>query len=117
MSAKVNRRGAVQSAAAAGGLLLFGGATAAQQPEAERNRDSLAGEWFNNGKLDQPCAIFQAGRVLILVNEKGDIASGRMTEANEFRIVQGWGGGDLSGRVGERGKVILWKGTGNWKRT
>ena len=109
MRAKPGRREAV----AAGAALLLGGAATAQPPM--KVDDTLAGEWFNNGKLDQPCAIWQQGRVLLLINEKGDIATGHFTEANAFSIVKGWEG-DLTGRVGDRGKTILWKGGGNWKR-
>src|SRR5262249_25695300 len=35
-----------------------------------------AGEWLFDGKEDQPCAIFQQGRVLLLVNERGEMATG-----------------------------------------
>jgi hypothetical protein len=112
MAEELDRRDAAKAVVAAGGLLLLGGAAAADDRE---ETTTLTGEWFNGGKLDQPCAIFQQGRVLILVNEKGDIASGQMTEANEFTVRKGWGD-EVVGRVSERGKVIAWKGGGNWKR-
>jgi hypothetical protein len=111
MSEDLDRRGAVRALAAAGGLLLLSGPASAGGPE---ERATLAGEWFNDGKLDQPCGVFQQGRVLLLINEKGDIASGLMTEANEF-TVKGWADG-VVGRIVERGRVIAWKGGGNWKR-
>jgi hypothetical protein len=112
MSAKLDRRSVAKTVAAAGGLLALGGLASAQDPG---DNAPLAGEWFNGGKLNQPCAIFQHGSVLLLVNEKGDIASGQMTDANQFAVLKGWEGG-LVGRVVERGKVIIWKGGGNWKR-
>src|SRR5215475_3171705 len=112
MSDDLDRRGTVRAVAAAGGLLLLGGAAPAGGPE---DRASLAGEWFNGGKLDQPCAIFQQGRVLILINEKGDMAVAHLTEANKFTIVKGWEEG-VVGRIDERGKLIVWKGGGNWKK-
>jgi hypothetical protein len=52
---------------------------------------------------------------LILINEKGDIATGQMTEAYQFNVLTGWKGEEV-GKVTERGKVIAWKGGGNWKR-
>jgi hypothetical protein len=111
MSAKPGRREAV----AAGAMLLLGGSATAQPSQPMKIDDTLAGEWFNAGKLDQPCAIWQQGRVLLLINEKGDIATGQFTEANLFSILKGWEG-DLTGRVGDRGKTIQWKGGGTWKR-
>jgi hypothetical protein len=111
MSAKPGRREAV----AAGAALLLGGTAAAQPPVPAKNDDTLTGEWFNAGKLEQPCAVWQQGRVLILINEKGDLATGQFTEANQFSILKGWDG-DLTGRVADRGKTIIWKGGGSWKR-
>src|SRR5262249_20490876 len=108
----LDRRDAVKTVAAAGGLLLMSGLASADQPE---ESTTLTGEWFNGGKLDQPCAIFQQGSVLLLINEKGDIASGQMTEANQFTVLKGWKD-TVVGRVSERGKVISWKGGGSWKR-
>lgn len=112
MAEKRDRRDAVKTMAAAGGLLLLTGSASADQPE---DSTSLTGEWFNGGKLDQPCAVFQQGRVLILINEKGDLATGQFTEANQFTVLKGWGGESV-GRVVDRGRVIAWKGGGNWKR-
>jgi hypothetical protein len=89
MTEKTDRRDAVKTVAAAGGLLLLGGLATADEPEAA---NSLSGEWFNGGKLEQPCAIFQQGRVLLLINERGDIASAQMTEANQFTVLRGWQG-------------------------
>jgi hypothetical protein len=73
-----------------------------------------AGEWFNSGKLDQPCAIFQHGRILLLVNEKGDIGSGRLGSQrihDPERMVGRTGGPNY-----RTGKVIAWKGGGFWRR-
>jgi hypothetical protein len=112
MSENLDRRSAVTAAAAAGGLLLLGGSTSAAESD---DPNPLTGEWFNGGKLDQPCAIFQQGRILLLVNEKGDIATGQMTEANRFRVIRGWSE-EEAGRVIDRGRVIAWRGGGTWRR-
>jgi hypothetical protein len=112
MTEKLNRREAAKAVAAAGGLLMLGGFASADRREEPR---TLSGEWLNGGKLDEPCAIFQHGRMLILINENGDIASGRMTGINKFTVLKGWDDG-VVGKVVERGKEIAWKGGGSWKR-
>jgi hypothetical protein len=112
MSKGLDRRDAAKTVAAAGGLLLLTGlGSAARADEA----GTLSGEWFNSGKLDQPCAIFQQGRVLLLINEKGDVAVAHLTEASGFTVIKGWEEG-VAGRIDERGKVIAWKSGGHWKR-
>jgi hypothetical protein len=111
MGKKLDRRAAAKAVAAAGGLFALGGAASAAQKDAP----GWAGEWFNGGKLDQPCAIFQHGRVLLLVNERGDLASAHLTEADKVSILQGWEPG-YTGTLGDRGKTIAWKGGAEWKR-
>ena len=69
-------------------------------------RELIAGEWLHEGKDDEPCAIFQHGRVLPFVNEKDDFATGRMTEDKKL-TVKGWG--DLVGEIADEGKKITWR--------
>ena len=109
---ELGRRAAVKTVAAAGGLLLLSGLASADECD---ELPTLTGEWLNRGKADQPCAIFQQGRVLLLINEKGDIASGQLTGPNQFTVLRGWEEG-VVGRVVERGRRIAWKGGGTWKR-
>jgi hypothetical protein len=112
MSEKPGRRGALKTAAAVGGLFLFGGAAgAAPKPEP---KDKLAGEWLNEGRQDEPCAIFRHGRVLLLVNEHGDFATARMTAAGKF-TVKGWEDG-LAGELAKEEKEIAWTNGSTWKR-
>ena len=48
------------------------------QEEGEPDKaGKLAGEWFYDSKVDQPCAISQHGRVLLLVNEEGELLEAR----------------------------------------
>jgi hypothetical protein len=58
MPEELDRRDAVKAVAAAGGLLLLGNSASADDPPPPT---TLTGEWFNGGKLDQPCAIFNRG--------------------------------------------------------
>jgi hypothetical protein len=88
MIEKLPRRSMVKAAAAAGGLLLLGGVAGA----ADADKGSpWPGEWLYDGKEDQPCAIFRQGRVLLLVNENGELATGRITEAKKLVVLKGDG--------------------------
>lgn len=111
MNNKLERRDAVKTTAAAGALFLLGGAA---RP-AERDRsNSLTGEWLNEGRQDEPCAIFQQGRVLLLVNEHGDFATAQMTDAKKF-TVKGWDEG-LVAQLTKQDKEIAWTNGSTWKR-
>jgi hypothetical protein len=111
MDQKPKRRDVLAAVAAAGGLLVLGGGAPAAGPEPKGNP---AGEWLYDGKEDQPCAIFQQGRVLLLVNEEGEWATGRFTEADKF-TVKGWEEG-LVGELVDKGKTINWSNGTTWKR-
>jgi hypothetical protein len=109
MNAKLKRRDMVKSLAAAGGLLALGGAAVAAAPT---QNDKLAGEWLMEGRKDEPCAVFQQGRVLLLVNERGEFATAMMTEAKKFSV-KGWEDG-LSGELVEEDKKITWSNGTAW---
>jgi hypothetical protein len=115
MTEKLRRRDLVKTVAAAGGLLVLGSAASAAEPD---KAGKLAGEWFYDGKVDQPCAIFQHGRVLLLVNEAGELATARLTEAKKFVVLKGYGWGEegLVGKLDEKGKAIAWSNGTAWKR-
>jgi hypothetical protein len=114
MTEKLKRRELVKAVAAAGGLLALGGLAGAAEPD---KKVTLPGEWLYDGKEDQPCAIFQQGRVLLLVNENGELATGRITEAEKFVVLKGdgWEEG-LVGEVAKEGKAISWANGTTWKR-
>ena len=114
MTEKPLRRDLVKAVAAAGGLLVLGRVACA----AEADKDSpWPGEWLYEGKVDQPCAIFQQGRVLLLVNEDGALATGRITEATKLVVLKGdgWEEG-IVGELVEKGKAISWGNGTTWKR-
>jgi hypothetical protein len=71
------------------------------------------GEWLMEGNADEPCAIFQHGRVLLLVNERGELVTGRITEATKV-VVGAWG--DLVGELTDKGKTLSWGNGTKWKR-
>jgi hypothetical protein len=115
MNANPKRRDVVKALAGAGGLVALGSvATAAQ---ANRN-DKPAGGWLDGGRKDEPCANFQQGSVLLLVNKNGDLATAMMTEAKKFTVkanIKGWDEG-LIGELVEEGKQIKWSNGSVWKR-
>ena len=114
MTEKLLRRDMLKAVAAAGGLLALGRVACAAEPDKD---SKLPGEWLYDGKEDQPCAIFQQGRVLLLVNESGELATGRITEATKFVVLKGdgWEEG-LVGELVEKGKAISWANGTTWKR-
>jgi hypothetical protein len=84
---------------------------AAKSPAREKSK--WPGEWLMEGRADEPCAIFQHGRVLLLVNECGELVTGRVTEATKI-VVGGWG--DLVGELTDEGKTISWGNGTKWQR-
>jgi hypothetical protein len=113
MAEKLMRREMMKAVAAAGGLLVVGSGARA----AVLDKNKLLGEWLYEGNEDQPCAIFQQGRVLLLINETGELATGRVTEANKFVVLKGdgWEEG-LGGELAEKEKAISWANGTTWKR-
>lgn len=66
---------------------------------------------------EQPCAIFQEGKVLLVVNEEGKLGTAVMTGAKTFVIKggEGWDVG-LIGTVATNGKKIEWSNSTTWTR-
>ena len=114
MTEKLLRRDMVKAVAAAGGLLVLGRVACAAEPDKD---GKLPGEWLYEGKAGQFCAIFQQGRFLLLVNENGELATGRITDAKRFVVLKGdgWEEG-LVGELAKEGKAISWANGTTWKR-
>jgi len=111
MNKNMKRREAIKAAGiAAGGFLAWKGTAS------DFNRSdvrSFAGSWLYQG---QPCAIFQQGVILLVVNEVGSLATAKVTGPSEFTI---WGGiGWDSGLVAEvvnHGRTINWSNDTVWQ--
>lgn len=79
------------------------------------NPDSWAGEWFMEGDADKPCAIFRHGKVLLVVNEHGSIASARVMGATSITILKGDGWqSELKADLKNGGKTIEWDNDTKW---
>jgi hypothetical protein len=110
---------------ASGDLLRPGSTTANGPAPAGQKEPSKApakqmskwpGEWLLEGNSDQPCAVFQHGRVLLLVNERGEFATGRITEATKLIVQKGSWDEGLVGELTDEGKTISWGNGTKWKR-
>jgi hypothetical protein len=66
---------------------------------------------------NNPCAIFQQGTLLLLVNEVGSIGVGLWSIKNTFVIIggAGWDLG-LVAQVADQGKTITWSNETTWTR-
>jgi hypothetical protein len=85
--------------------------------------DRWAGEWFREGNPDRPCAIFRQGGVLLLVNEFGQLGTGRVVAGNRIVARPGRPWNDdgkfapgLNGELSKNGAVITWANNTTWKR-
>jgi hypothetical protein len=114
-----SRRSALRAAAAGAGFLALGASTAS----AETEKDSpWPGEWLSEGKDDAPCAIFQYGRVLLLVNEHLHIAVGRITAARRLVAKDALVWSDkknvdgVAGVLSNDGKTIRWQNGSKWRK-
>ena len=111
MIKNVKRRDAIKAAITGGGLLAFGKANA----EAGATKvPTLAGDWQCQG---QPCAIFQQGPILLVVDGKGCLGTARMTDDKKFVILTGagWVLG-LEGTMADDNKTINWSDDSSWMR-
>ena len=111
MIKNLKRRDAIKVAMAGGGLLALNSVPAEAAP---KKLLAVAGNWESKG---QPCAIFQQGPVLLIVNELGSLGTARMTDADTFVILagNGWTMG-IVGTLADNGKTINWSNDTTWTR-
>lgn len=80
---------------------------------APRRPRNLEGGWFYQG---QPCAIFQEGDQLLLVNERGSIGAGVWTVNNSFTVIGG-AGWDIGLTTQVDGNTLNWSNNTVWTRS
>ncbi|MCD6050068.1 MAG: hypothetical protein K0Q55_1471 [Verrucomicrobia bacterium] len=107
-----NRRTALKTVALAAGAFLSTEALALETKTSKLRPRTIPGSWKFS---DQPCAIFQQGPVLLLVNETGTLATGQFISSDTFKIIkgEGWGIG-MTGQLIENGKRIKWSDGAHW---
>ena len=107
-----NRRTALKTVALAAGAFLSTEALALDAKPTKTRPRTLAGSWSFSG---HPCAIFQQGPILLLVNETGTLATAQFISPDTFRIIkgEGWGIG-MTGQLIENGKRIKWSDGAHW---
>jgi hypothetical protein len=83
----------------------------------------LNGPWYKRGDPNQACAIFQAGIILLLVNEGGALAKARFSDPSRPNLFvldnsPEWNvqPNCLYGVVSANGKRIDWPGGDFWAR-
>jgi hypothetical protein len=91
------------------------------QPVASTRVDAakgdVAGEWHIKNRPDQKTAIFRHGDVLLIVNERGDVASARLENAQRVIIRKGadWQDGS-SADLRDAGQSLVWTDGSVWVR-
>jgi hypothetical protein len=93
------------------------GSQSAPPARAQDKANDVVGEWLWEGKADQPCAIFRYGSVLLLVNENGDLGTGRLEGEGKLVVLKGdgWDKG-LTAEVQSKGKSLKWSNGTVWNR-
>jgi hypothetical protein len=78
----------------------------------------IDGQWLMEFDPGRPCAIYQHGNVLIIVNEGGSLAVGRVISAAEFVILTSPGGGWQIGlrAVLQDNNTLDWRNGTIWRR-
>jgi hypothetical protein len=83
----------------------------------------VSGPWYKRGDPLQQCAIFQAGIVVLLINESGAMAKARFSDRARPNLLildhsPEWhvSHGGLYGEVSADGRRIDWPGGDFWSR-
>jgi hypothetical protein len=79
---------------------------------------NIDGPWFSGGNPALPCAVFQKEQLLILLNEKGEIATGKFLSYQQFITLTspgGWPAG-LVGDLDPGLRTIAWRNGTMWSR-
>ena len=98
-------------------MILFVGDQSTSSMLAQSAVSNISGEWLMSGKASEPCAIFRQGAVLLIVNEKGDLATGRMDGESKLLVLKGdhWETG-VTAELKNGGKSLSWRDGSVWIR-
>jgi hypothetical protein len=78
---------------------------------------NVNGQWFFESDKGSPCAIIQVVSILVLINEHGAIAGGKIIDNSTIIALQGPGWApNLVGEVSPDEKQIAWKNGTTWRR-
>ena len=102
---------------AAFGIYQYSNARIVPGTGQESKAMQVAGEWHLGGLTEQVCAIFREGGVLLVVNERGDMATARLEGGNRVVVVKGagWEPG-ATAELRENGRVLAWRDGSVWLR-
>lgn len=85
----------------------------------KKMNQNLDGLWYFEGDRNTPCAIFQQGPILLLVNERGDVATGKAVADANVVVMNSPDGHWLVGlkaTVLENGQALSWANGIVWKK-
>ena len=86
------------------------------RPTAMATSSDVAGAWYLEPKEEQACAVFRQGAVLLLVNQRGDMATARL-EGTKLTVLKGYGWEPgLTAEVKNAAKTIAWRDGSVWTR-
>jgi hypothetical protein len=102
---EISRRGMARLAAVFGGALAFWGRSASA---AEGGDSQFTGEWLAG---EQPCCILGAGRMLLALNDKGDVGSVLVTSPTSIRVIKSDGAWQVGLTAELRGSALVWIST------
>jgi hypothetical protein len=77
---------------------------------------NVSGEWLQNGDPSRPCAIFQVGRMMLVMNEKGSLATAVAVGPSTLQILQGSGWQPGLAADLQDDHTLVWRGGGFWQR-
>lgn len=75
---------------------------------------NVQGEWVNLTN-NRPCGVFQAGSILMMVNENGSMATAYL-QGNRLSIMQGWNANNLAGQITNNAQLIRFNNGSEWRR-
>lgn len=99
----------------ASSLLLPAALLAWPTDAGETGKSAFAGRWLMEGKAGLHCAIFRHGASLVVINEKGQLATAR-AKGTTLTVAKGdaWPLG-LNAELRDGGRTLAWRNGTSWK--